>query len=378
MQRKRMNINPGTLIAGVAVGAGIVLARNAWARRHPYDLPAQRRIERALDRTLQEARRNGRIVLDANHRYIIFSDHHKGARNRADNFQQCEETYLAALDHYFEQGHTLIVLGDAEELLEESIASVLSAYENVLRSEARFHPERHIRLHGNHDDAWQSVTLVRRYLDPIFPNLEFKDGLVFEFSDEDGQRGEIFLAHGHQGTLDSDVFAFMGRLVLPYYRDFQILTGWGRTSPAQDDCLRAEHDTQMYRWASRQPRLMLIAGHTHRPVWSSVTHLEKLVWQLSSLQQLKPGERPADYAEQVARLKREIQIRQEKYPPCSDTIKTRPCYFNTGCSRFDDGDITGIEIENGLIRLIKWGKVAGRLQRGVLEETPLVEIFDLL
>ena len=29
-------------------------------------------------------------------------------------------------------------------------------------------------------------------------------------------------------------------------------------------------------------------------------------------------------------------------------------YFNRGCCCFDDGDITGIEIEGGCIRLIKW------------------------
>jgi hypothetical protein len=29
-------------------------------------------------------------------------------------------------------------------------------------------------------------------------------------------------------------------------------------------------------------------------------------------------------------------------------------YFNTGCCCFDDGDITGIEIEGSMIRLIKW------------------------
>src|ERR687886_404857 len=31
-----------------------------------------------------------------------------------------------------------------------------------------------------------------------------------------------------------------------------------------------------------------------------------------------------------------------------------PCYFNTGCCSFGDGDITGIEIAGGEIRLIRW------------------------
>jgi hypothetical protein len=31
-----------------------------------------------------------------------------------------------------------------------------------------------------------------------------------------------------------------------------------------------------------------------------------------------------------------------------------PCYFNTGCCSFPDGDITGIEIAGGEMRLVRW------------------------
>jgi hypothetical protein len=49
----------------------------------------------------------------------------------------------------------------------------------------------------------------------------------------------------------------------------------------------------------------------------------------------------------------------------------KSCYFNSGCCCFNDGDITGIEIENGLIRLIKWHAKEGTPQRIVLEEKGL-------
>lgn len=48
--------------------------------------------------------------------------------------------------------------------------------------------------------------------------------------------------------------------------------------------------------------------------------------------------------------------RERRYPPCSDTPKSLPSYFNTGCCRFEDGDITGIELAEGEIRLIKWAE----------------------
>jgi UDP-2,3-diacylglucosamine pyrophosphatase LpxH len=366
-----------TLVAGMAVGGGIAIARTMRAQRHPDQMVAQLLINRALSNTLAKARKQGSIPHDAG-RYVLFSDHHKGAGSKADNFRQCKKTYQTALDHYHAEGYTLIVMGDAEELWEEDIEDVMQEHGDILESESRFYPERYIRIHGNHDDAWTSQKRVEQYLYPYFPGIEFRDGLIFDFHDERGFHGEILLVHGHQGTIDSDLLAFMGKLSLPLYRELQNLTGWGETTAAQDACLRAEHDSQMYRWASKQEKLLLIAGHTHRPVWSSRTHLEKLLWQLYQLQQLTFQERPPDYDEQLAQLQADIKRRERKYPPCRDMIKTSPCYFNTGCCRFDDGDITGIELDAGRIRLIKWGEEDGRIARKELEAAGLSEIFVFL
>jgi hypothetical protein len=105
-----------------------------------------------------------------------------------------------------------------------------------------------------------------------------------------------------------------------------------------------------------------------------MTHLEQLRYELYALQCASP--RPADIDAQVTRLQGEIQKRTQEHPPCNDTIKTNPCYFNTGCCSFSDGDITGIEIENGRIRLIKWD--LEDLSRELLQETRLADIFRLL
>ena len=51
-----------------------------------------------------------------------------------------------------------------------------------------------------------------------------------------------------------------------------------------------------------------------------------------------------------------------------------PTYFNTGC--YNDGDITGIDITNGVIRLIKWEyDEQGIPQRVLLEEVILNGLF---
>jgi hypothetical protein len=368
-----------SLLAGSAAGAGTILLANSILNRDPDKRPEQLLVNRALDKRLRACQTSGPIPLTREGRFVIFSDHHKGARTLADPFPQCEATYLNALDYYLENGFTLIILGDAEELLEESIPHVIDAYPNVLNSETRFHPERLIRIYGNHDIYWQVEEIVQKYLHPFFPGIHFRQDLIFRFTDQGEHLGEIFLIHGHQGNFWADALSFLAERALPYYRDLQILTGFGTlTSPSKDDCLRSQQDNRMYRWVSRKSKLILVAAHTHRPVWSSKTLFDKLANQLHNLLQLEIEEQSANHEEQILALMEEIERRQELQPTCDDILKTRPCYFNTGCCMYADGDITGVEVEGGYLRLIKWGPRDGQSQRTILEQNPLKEIFFYL
>jgi hypothetical protein len=342
-------------LLGFAAGSGVMLYRDHLLRKYPLSVPSQLRINRGLDRILRYCRSENSIRLDENSRYIIFSDHHRGARDSADDFQPCEGTYQAALDYYFENGYTLILLGDVEELWENPVQSVMDSYANILASEQRFYPDRYIRLIGNHDDAWNDPELVARFLQPYYPGLQVHQGLLFEF-DNSQVFGEILLAHGHQGTLDADLLSNFSPRLLPTYRQLQNRYGIGHTTPSTDDYLRGEHDTQMYRWASQNEKLILIAGHTHRPVWSSLTHLDQLYIQLFALRSRKEELSKKKYDEQYQELLHSINKRILKDPPVNDTLKTIPSYFNTGCCRFSDGDITGIELNGSTINLVKWDR----------------------
>ena len=364
--------------AGILAGALIGMV-SAVQSKKPRRKLSQIRRDWSFQRAYDKASRTERIPVQPGDRYIIFSDHHKGIRDGADDFLPCETTYLGALDHYHAEGYRLIILGDAEELWEEDIPDVINAYTNVLKSEARFFPERYLKVIGNHDNLWASPQNVQKYLHPFFPGLEIKNSLILEFSRANGAKlGEALLAHGHQGTIDSDILDFIGPMVLPVYKILQNLTGGGRTTPANDDCLRSRQDTQMYRWAREKHKLFLIAGHTHRPVWSSFTHLERLLWQLQNLLDLPPAQQPEDYEAQIQAMIEQIEYREKEAPPCDDTIKTRPSYFNGGCCRFADGDITGIEIQDAFIRLIKWKNQGGQSIRSVLQESRLEAIFAAL
>jgi hypothetical protein len=57
---------------------------------------------------------------------------------------------------------------------------------------------------------------------------------------------------------------------------------------------------------------------------------------------------------------------------------TKPCYFNTGCCSFSDGDLTGIEIAGGRIKLVRWPDDAGNPKPKVLVSMLLAEVFKSL
>jgi len=124
----------------------------------------------------------------------------------------------------------------------------------------------------------------------------------------------------------------------------------------------------MYQWSSRRKNTLLITGHTHQPVFKSLTHLEKLYDELETAK--KAGDKQA-----ADELQKQITTRHIKGDKLPDFTAYKPTYFNSGCCCFDDGDITGIEIADGCIRLIKWQYAHGHeSERLVLDESKLADL----
>lgn len=343
------------------------------------------RIDRALNSVHASATDVASLELDHG-RLVIFSDQHRGVRNGEDDFARCEPAYAAALDFYFAQNHTLIVLGDAEELWEESPAAVMRAHERTLRSEARFHAQnRYIRVAGNHDDAWQSSGAVARHLEPLFGRvLPVHQALRIPVMDRGRQLGEIFLTHGHQGTGDSDRFAALSRLIVRFvWRPLQRLTGYSFNTPSKDFSLRERHDETMYGWAASRTRTVLIVGHTHRPVFKSQKHAAQLRAEIARLEGLlKKRGQDSELLQQMndLRLRLEQVLAQDGAPEAPDNSAdalNKPCYFNSGCCCYPDGDITGIEIARGEIRLVRWSSMPEKPVK-VLAYAPLAGVFEAL
>jgi len=321
----------------------------------------QRDIAKGLSEAFDDERTE-ELELDLDSaRVVVFSDHHKGARDGADDFWRCERAYHAALGYYLEAGHDLYVLGDVEELWECTPGDVIEAYPETLTLEAEFHKQgRYRRFWGNHDDQWNREGEVEKYLWPIFPQLAIHEALKLYVTRGGERLGLIFLAHGHQGTADSERYSWISKLVVRYiWRPIQRRVNFASTTPAIDYDLRQRHDGAMFAWARTHPaKPVLIAGHTHRPVFGTsrppaVTKREAAN-VLRELEEIRASADP-DPAK-VAALRAEVEFigaaaRRGGPPPLPIDP---PCYFNTGCCSFGDGDVTGLEIIDGQMRLVRW------------------------
>lgn len=304
-------------------------------------------------------------------KFIIFSDQHKGAKNGADDFMLCEVSYLAALDYYFQQGFFFISNGDCEELWENTLTAVKKAQKPAFEKERQFiDANRFIKIFGNHDLYWANDPLASFQLKDIYNcSVPVYEGVVLQSM---SSNYTIFCAHGHQGDAMSDGNWFSKFFVSKIWAPLQLVLKINPNTPAYDAQLKTLHNSIMYEWSASQNGILLVTGHTHQPVFKSLTEIEQLYRKL--LESQKQNNKP-----EIDKLEKEITKRKFEYSHVNNEyLSMKPSYFNSGCCCFNDGDITGIEIENGYIRLIKWESKKGKPEREILEESELKEVFGSL
>ncbi|MBA4166668.1 MAG: metallophosphoesterase [Chitinophagaceae bacterium] len=341
--------------------------------------PHQKAVFTSLNQLLQNIREEKTgcpppVSFDMNTgKFIILSDQHKGGKDLADDFRNTENNYMTALQHYFDEGFTFINLGDCEELWENTPAVAVDKNRLTLLEEAQFlTSERYYRIYGNHDLEWKYLFPETVYLKPIFGSkLAVYEGLILTTT-YNNKNYSFFLAHGHQGDQRSDGNTFSMWFVAAIWTPIQRYLEISVDTISDFFELVDKHNIMMYEWSATQKDMIFISGHTHKPVFASLDHIDRLTKQLEKAKASKD-------AALIVALQQQLEKRKAEYAG-KKLVKTmaKPSYFNSGCCCFSDGDLTGIEIENGFIRLVKW-KVDGKSgKRMVLEESPLFYVFDQL
>ena len=254
-----------------------------------------------------------RISFNDDSKFIIFSDVHRGDNSLADDFANNQNTYFHALNHYYNNGFTYCELGDGDELWENSsFSSILYAHKNIFDLMKRFFLEgRLYRLIGNHDMVYSNEKYVEKHLfsslnnitgkeESLFPGIIFSEGLILE---HEVTKQEIFMLHGHQADWKNyKAWKFSRFMVRVLWKQLQIFGISDPTSPAKNNKELFKVERRIKRWIIENNNLFTIIGHTHRP----------------------------------------------RFPKPGDTA-----LFNDG-SCVHPRSITGLEIENGTISLIKW------------------------
>ncbi len=265
------------------------------------------------DIRLDNAYQNSTVVpFDSNSKFIIMSDCHRGQGNSGDNFSQNQKLFFSALEYYYENGYTYIELGDGDELWENrKVEYIKDTHSDAFWIMSQFYKQNRLyMLYGNHDivkrrEYYMNNNFSNYYYDSarchvsLFPNIKVHEGLILE---EKISKDKIFLVHGHQGDILNERLWMIARFLVRYiWRPLELIGFLEPSGSSKPSHKKEKIEKRLASFASLKNNIV-IAGHTHRSVFS------------------KPGS---------------------------------GLYFNDG-SCVHPRCITGIEIENNEISLIKW------------------------
>lgn len=303
---------------------------------------------------------------------VILSDHHKGNRRGGDEFRYAEGNYLAALDYYNGRDSYYVNLGDSEEFWKFNIFSILKNNKATFEKEKAF-VERNafFKIYGNHDTFWRIDPLAPLYLKQAFgKSIPIYDGIVIRVKQADGRKLDLFCTHGHQGDKRSDGNKFSVWFVTYIWGPLQTFLEININTPAANEKEKTLHNRIMYAWSKTRENMVLITGHTHQAIFPSYHSYQRLSEELAQAEQT--GTR-----REIKRLKEKIARHQGNYAEHHNPGDTYiPSYFNTGCCCYSDRSITGIELSDGHIRLVRWNDPDGASVREVVEELPLATLVD--
>jgi UDP-2,3-diacylglucosamine pyrophosphatase LpxH len=303
-----------------------------------------RRMDEAFERAL-------RVPFDIKRdRYVFFSDLHLADKlNGIDDFARNELIYCHALQKYFENDFHLVLNGDVEEGWEAKPRKIRQAYsDSVYAMEKKFADKGepwHVRIWGNHDNIWSNPEKVRKHLWPELGKVSVYSGL---------QLGDnIFITHGHQGELLSDSGAWIGKPTMRVgWRWFQRLTRFTSARAATNHLIQNTRAENLYSWARNTGRL-LIAGHTHKAMFGYMPEHNVLKKHLRRLENtLEDSEHPFQAQATIEHLRKAVTKSKSRRKAAVGENRL-PCYFNGGSCVHTNG-ITGIEIDQGEIRLVRW------------------------
>jgi UDP-2,3-diacylglucosamine pyrophosphatase LpxH len=305
-----------------------------------------KQVYKQLDVLFEEAER---VKFEKNSKFVVFSDLHMGDGSSKDDFRSNATLFENVLQKYYlPNDFGLILNWDVEELQRFPLKKIMSKWSYVFDIFKKFQANGGIwKLLGNHD-----LTLVTE--DQNTYPMAYNEALVLEHPS-----GEIFLFHGHQASTTYQKHNKLVGYTLKYLANPLRITNY---SVAHDSRKQYAIEKKVYHHASFRKHMAII-GHTHRPLFESLSKPERLKYQIERLCRDFAREEKEDVKKSIKKLikskKKELKKIFKKNPNALNATQLYnsifhiPCLFNSGCTIGKRG-ITCLEIDHEKISLIHW------------------------
>jgi UDP-2,3-diacylglucosamine pyrophosphatase LpxH len=234
---------------------------------------------RILNRLTKVFNNSKEINIDNNSKIIIMSDVHRGDGNWSDSFARNQNVFFAALNHYYQKNYTYIELGDGDELWElPDFKEIIRNHSDVFWLMSKFYEDnRFYMLYGNHDIVKKDKKFIEENLYyynerihkdiSLFKDIQVHEGLILNYKD---YKNKIFLVHGHQVEfLNYDIWPIARFLVRHIWRPLELYGINDVTRTAKNYKKRHKVATKLTQWVKRNKHI-LVAGHNHRPYFPEV------------------------------------------------------------------------------------------------------------
>ncbi len=287
-------------------------------------------------------------TLDKHKKYVILSDLHLGDGGPKDDLWHNKFLIESLLLYYLQNEYSLILNGDIEDLNKFSYSDIRLSWDSLFSIFREFYQKnRLIKIVGNHDIALFNES------DYPFP---LHQSFVLHAADK-----KILMLHGHQSSNFFLKYGYLAEFLVKYL--FKTLSI--KNSGVSGDSKRRYSTEKYFYKAARQMGILTIIGHTHRPLFESLSKYDSIRWKLEHLlneyprlekpEQIKQKETIMYYRKELERIvkkKRHKNLSRNLY---STNHLLVPCLFNSGCATGKHG-ITALEIDADTISLVHWGQ----------------------
>ena len=294
---------------------------------------------------LEETRAKALKIPLNNKKFVIFSDLHMGNGGSRDDFRNNGPWFYEILSQYYlPREYHLVLNGDIEELQKFRWDQIRAYWKPLYNLFDQFESRKSLyKTVGNHDFLLAHQNFHYPY--EVHESLEIQKG-----------RDSMLVYHGHQFSRLLQRYEALCKFTLQFVA---YPLGIMNYSKSPDSRKKMKTELRAYE-ASRRQGIISVIGHTHRPLFESLSKKDSLKFRIDNLIRRY---RSAGELEQY-RIKCEIRQYQNELSLLKESGEFHiselyssesllPCLFNSGCAIGKRG-MTALEIDREEIQLVYW------------------------